>query len=189
MATVERLAEDGFPGEGDDLQTALERLEEVLDGRVVAIARHPDQRRVVQVGLRLDELLDDRVAAIARHPDQRRVVQVGLRLDELLDDGVVAIVRHPDQRRGLGMVDLAQRLDGGLGDARPLACPAQLHELRHGSGGCSAQGVELQGGLDHGRVLLRLEAHPETVEAFLARGRRRGLGAVDLAQHLDGDAS
>ncbi len=59
LATVERLAEDGFPGEGDDLQTALERLEEVLDGRVVAIARHPDQRRVVQVGLRLDELLDD----------------------------------------------------------------------------------------------------------------------------------
>ncbi len=68
-------------------------------------ARHPDQRRVVQVGLRLDELLDDRVVAIARLPNQRRVavtfadVQVGLRLDEVLDGRVVAIARHPDQRR------------------------------------------------------------------------------------------
>ncbi len=40
--------------------------------------------------------------------------------------------------------------------------------------------------MDHGRVLLRLEARHETVEDFLARGRGRGLGAVDLAQHLDG---
>jgi len=72
---------------------------------VVAIARHPDQRRVVQVGLRLDELLDDRVVAISRHRDQRRVaatfadVQVGFRPDEVLDGRVVTIARHPDQRR------------------------------------------------------------------------------------------
>ena len=70
----------------------------------MAIARHPDQRRVVQVGLRLDELLDDRVVAIARHPRQRRVavtfadVQVGLRPDEVLDGRVVTIAHHPGQR-------------------------------------------------------------------------------------------
>ncbi len=38
----------------------------------------------------------------------------------------------------------------------------------------------------HGRVLLRLEARHETVEDFLALGRGRGLGAVELVQHLDG---
>ncbi len=38
----------------------------------------------------------------------------------------------------------------------------------------------------HGRVLLRLEARHETVDNFLARGRGRGLGAVELVQHLDG---
>ena len=40
--------------------------------------------------------------------------------------------------------------------------------------------------MDHGRVLLCLvEAHHETVEDLLARGRERGLGTVDLAQNLD----
>ncbi len=40
--------------------------------------------------------------------------------------------------------------------------------------------------MDHGRVLLRLEARHETVEDLLARGLGRGLGTVELAQHLDG---
>ncbi len=85
-----------------------------------------------------------------------------------------------------GTVDLAQRLDGGLGDVRVLACPAQLHELRHGSSAGGAQRIELHGGLHHSRMLLRLEVHHEAVEDLLARARERGLGTVDLAQRLDG---
>ncbi len=75
------------------------------------------------------------------------------------------------------MVDLAQRLDGGLSGAVPLlARPAQLHKLRH---------AKLHGGSDHSCVRLRLEVGHKAVEELMAGGRGRGLGAVDLAQHQD----
>ncbi len=53
----------------------------------------------------------------------------------------------------------------------------------------SAESVELVGGLDNSRVLLSFEARHEAVEDLLAHARERGLGMMDLAQHLDGDAS